>query len=80
MAREKNWEVANKIRKMIEANPKGIWMSEIARKMKMTVPMVAYYVYGRPSRDGTKTYGGYWKDEVKTARKEGSNKYLVLKL
>lgn len=76
----------------LRANPRGIWVNAIARRIAFVVPLsekakikrVEYFVYGvyRPTKkSGVVRYprvGGLW-DQIRIVRIEGSNKLIALK-
>jgi hypothetical protein len=61
---------------------KGIWISELRRKLgeegiKLSWFGVRYYLFGQ--KIGEKEYGGWLKDEVVIATREGRNTMLKVK-
>jgi hypothetical protein len=65
-----------------QSDKKGIWISELRRKLeedgiKLSWFGVKYYVFGQ--KIGEKEYGGWLKDEIVIANKEGRNIMLKIK-
>jgi len=66
-----------------QSDKRGIWISELRRKLeeagiKLSWFGVKYYVFGQ--KIGEKEYGGWLKDEIVIANKEGRNVMLKIKL
>lgn len=62
---------------ILNENKDGIWVSEIAKKMKVAKSTVKYYIDGKIQNG--KMYGGDLKDYIETVTVEGRNKIIRLK-
>ena len=59
----------------------GMYITEIANKIKLSKAIVYYIIFGQKKttkKEGEKTYGAYLRDEIED-RQEGRNRRVWLK-
>jgi len=53
---------------------KGIWISELARRLEMNKTTLHYYIKGQ--NKGGKTYDGFFKEKIEVVAINGRNKII----
>ena len=70
-------KLINEIKQEIKNSKDGIWLYELARKVKITPGSLHYIIFGRKTKNG-KEYGGRFKNNIISIR-EGKNRKIKWK-
>lgn len=77
MGRIRDLTKQERILSVLSENSKGVWLAELARRVKMFPASVNYIIFGQKKKE--KFYGGYLKNKVKSY-KLGRNKMIKLRV